>query len=88
MKQIVILSGKGGTGKTTVAAAVAHLSIKEAEITIVDADVDAPILLLLSPEARNPRIRWRKVAAIDQELCTDCGICVEVCRFEAVSRHP
>ncbi|MGI5835484.1 MAG: ATP-binding protein [Chloroflexota bacterium] len=88
MKQIVILSGKGGTGKTTVAAAVAHLASKEAEITIVDADVDAANLeLLLSPEKlETHEFVGGKVAAIDQELCTDCGICVEVCRFEAVRR--
>lgn len=88
MKQIVILSGKGGTGKTTVAAAVAHLASKEAGIVMVDADVDAANLeLLLSPEKRETHeFVGGKVATIDQDICTDCGGCVEVCRFEAIHR--
>ncbi len=88
MKQIVVLSGKGGTGKTTVAAALAHLASREARIAMVDADVDAANLeLLLSPQKRETHeFVGGKVAAIDRELCTDCGSCVEVCRFEAIQR--
>ena len=53
MKQLVILSGKGGTGKTTVTAALAHLASQEASIVLVDADVGAANLeLVLSPQVR------------------------------------
>ncbi len=86
MKQIVILSGKGGTGKTTVAAAFAHLASEASSIVLADADVDAANLeLVLSPyiEERHEFIGG-KLAVIDPDLCTACGICVEVCRFEAV----
>ncbi len=88
MKQIVILSGKGGTGKTTVAAALAHLASQEATVTMVDADVDAANLeLLLAPEKlETHQFVGGKVASIDQERCTDCGACIGLCRFEAVKR--
>ncbi|MDH7486153.1 MAG: ATP-binding protein [Anaerolineae bacterium] len=86
MRQLVILSGKGGTGKTTVAAALAHLASQEMSIVLADADVDAANLeLVLSPtkvEAHD--FTSGQVAVIDADLCTACGICAEVCRFEAV----
>ncbi len=86
MKQLVILSGKGGTGKTTVAAALAHLASQEAPIVLVDADVDAANLeLVLSPELLEEHAFFSsKVAVIDPDSCEACGRCVEVCRFEAV----
>ena len=86
MKQIVILSGKGGTGKTTVAAALAHLASQEASIVLADADVDAANLeLVLSPQVQEEgEFIGGGVAVIDAELCTACGICHDVCRFEAV----
>ena len=86
MKQIVILSGKGGTGKTTVAGALAHLASQEASVVLVDADVDASNLeLLLSPEVRERHAFFSsKVAVIDPELCVSCGRCEELCRFDAV----
>jgi MinD superfamily P-loop ATPase len=86
VKQIVVLSGKGGTGKTTVAAAFAHLASQEASIVLVDADVDASNLeLLLAPEERERHDFFSsKVAVIDPELCEACGRCQEVCRFDAV----
>jgi MinD superfamily P-loop ATPase len=87
VKQLVILSGKGGTGKTTVAAALAHLASQDASIVLVDADVDAANLeLVLSPEMREENAFFSsKVAMIDPELCTACGTCEEVCRFDAVN---
>jgi len=87
MKQLVILSGKGGTGKTTVAAALAHLASQEISIVLADADVDAANLeLVLSPtKAEEHDFSGGQVAVIDPDLCTACGICVEVCRFEAIS---
>lgn len=90
MKQLVVLSGKGGTGKTTVAAALAHLASHESNIVLVDADVDAANLeLVLSPTLREETAFFSsKVASIDPELCVACGTCAEVCRFDAVIVPP
>jgi len=89
MKQLVILSGKGGTGKTSVAAALAHLATEGAQqisIVLADADVDAANLeLVLAPRKLAQEDFWGgKVAAIDQAACSGCGECAEVCRFEAI----
>ena len=86
MKQLVVLSGKGGTGKTTIAAALAHLASQELPIVLADADVDAANLeLVLAPSVREEHnFTSSKVAAIDPEMCTACGRCAEVCRFGAV----
>jgi MinD superfamily P-loop ATPase len=86
VKQVVVLSGKGGTGKTTVAAALAHLASQEASIMLVDADVDASNLeLVLAPAERERHAFFSsKVAVINPELCEACGRCQEVCRFDAV----
>jgi MinD superfamily P-loop ATPase len=86
MKQIVILSGKGGTGKTTVAAALAHLAFQEMPVVLADADVDAANLeLVLEPTRLEEHEFWSgKRAIIDPEKCTACGICETVCRFDAI----
>ncbi|MCR4406872.1 MAG: ATP-binding protein [Anaerolineae bacterium] len=86
MRQLVILSGKGGTGKTTVTAALAHLASQEFPIVLADADVDAANLeLVLSPtKLEEHDFYGGQVAIIDPEKCIACGICAEVCRFEAV----
>ncbi len=88
-KQLVILSGKGGTGKTSVTAAFAHLaSLADFPIKAVlaDADVDAANLeLVLAPQVLEQQDFWGgKIAIIDPELCGGCGICEQVCRFDAV----
>jgi MinD superfamily P-loop ATPase len=87
LKQLVILSGKGGTGKTTVSAALAHLASQELSLVLADADVDAANLeLVLNPVQREAHDFWSgQVAAIDPEQCTACGRCAEVCRFDAIS---
>jgi len=90
MKQLVILSGKGGTGKTSVAAAFAHLlSLDNAPFRAVlaDADVDASNLeLVLSPKVISHEDFWGgQFAKINEDTCTECGICEEVCRFDAIS---
>ncbi len=84
MKQITIISGKGGTGKTTLIASFAAL----AENTVIaDCDVDAPDLhLLLHPEiVKREEFKGLNVAAMDKSKCTECGICEAACRFKAIS---
>ncbi|RPI56966.1 MAG: (4Fe-4S)-binding protein, partial [Chloroflexi bacterium] len=86
MKQLVILSGKGGTGKTSVAAALAHLASAELSVVLADADVDAANLeLVLAPHRLEEHIfMGGQVAVIDPERCQLCGRCYEVCRFDAI----
>ena len=86
MKQIVIVSGKGGTGKTSVAAGLIHLASQTYQVVAADADVDAANLaLVLSPDAGETYpFTGGKVALIHPQSCTSCGICQEVCRFEAI----
>lgn len=86
MKQLVILSGKGGTGKTTVTAALAHLAAQERHIVLTDADVDAANLgLVLAPVTEETHdFTGGRIAVIDPAACIACGRCAEVCRFDAV----
>jgi len=91
VKQLVILSGKGGTGKTSVAAAFAHLAAESAlpaRAVLADADVDAANLeLVLGPSPlETHEFIGGAVAVIDEALCQSCGNCYDVCRFEAVLR--
>jgi MinD superfamily P-loop ATPase len=87
MKQVVVLSGKGGTGKTTVVAALAHLMAQAQHPVLVDADVDAPNLgLILQPRILQETLFYGGVRAeIDIARCTGCGRCAAVCRFEAIA---
>ncbi|RZN37896.1 MAG: (4Fe-4S)-binding protein [Methanosarcinales archaeon] len=84
MRQITIISGKGGTGKTTLVASFAALA---ENLVIADCDVDAPDLhLLLHPEiVKSEKFKGLNVAVIDKEKCIECGICEESCRFKAIS---
>ncbi len=86
MRQLVILSGKGGTGKTTVAAALAHLASRELAVVLADADVDAANLeLVLDPDKLETHdFMSGQLALVDPETCSACGVCAEVCRFDAV----
>jgi MinD superfamily P-loop ATPase len=89
MKQIVILSGKGGTGKTSLAAAFAHLAHDRPsplQAVLADADVDAANLeLVLRPERLETHdFTGGLLAIIDPLLCQGCGTCEQVCRFDAV----
>ncbi len=83
VKQITVLSGKGGTGKTTLVASFAALT---KETVLTDCDVDAPDLhLLLSPQImQTQKFVGSKVAVIDNEKCIQCGKCEELCRFNAI----
>ena len=84
MKELLILSGKGGTGKTTVAGAIAALAHHK---VLADCDVDAADLhLILSPTVRQEHEFTSGVkAVVDEERCSGCGKCEEVCRFGAVT---
>jgi len=85
MKQLLILSGKGGTGKTTIAGA--FIKIAEAK-AYADCDVDAPNLHLIrhhvSPPRRSDYYGMGK-AVIDADSCVNCGLCRQNCRFDAIS---
>jgi MinD superfamily P-loop ATPase len=84
MKELVVISGKGGTGKTSLLAAFASLADKKA---LCDADVDAADLHLIM----DPRIKERHdfesghEAVIDRDMCTQCGLCRELCKWNAIS---
>ena len=83
-REILVISGKGGTGKTTLTSSFALLP---PEKVIVDADVDAPDLhIILKPQmVEAQRFMGGKVARIDPEKCDGCGICRELCRYHAIS---
>lgn len=83
MKEVVVLSGKGGTGKTSIVGSFAALAKSK---VLVDCDVDAATLhLLLQPTIREKHEFWSgQVAVIDEEKCTHCGLCQEQCRFAAI----
>jgi len=87
LKQIAIVSGKGGTGKTSIIASLAALWRGRA--VIVDCDVDAPDLhLILKPEIRERREFYGiRKAVIDKSKCTSCGLCEEHCLFGAISEQ-
>jgi MinD superfamily P-loop ATPase len=84
MKQLTILSGKGGTGKTTLTASLAVLA---RNAVLADCDVDAPDLhMLLHPEViKTQEFKGSKLAVIDKTKCDNCGFCREKCRFDAIT---
>lgn len=83
MKELVILSGKGGTGKTSIVGSFAAIAQRK---VLVDCDVDAADLnLLLSPTIQEENEFWSgQVAFIDRQKCNECGLCQELCRFDAI----
>jgi MinD superfamily P-loop ATPase len=85
MKEIVVISGKGGTGKSSITAALAYVS--DTKTVLADCDVDASDLhLLLKPEQRNSKAFFSsEIAIIHQDKCTQCGLCEQVCRFDAIN---
>jgi MinD superfamily P-loop ATPase len=84
MREVIVISGKGGTGKTSLTGAFAHL---DREKIICDLDVDAPDLhILLSPEILfEEKFISGNEAVINQEKCQACGTCAEMCRYGAIS---
>ncbi len=83
MKEILFISGKGGTGKTSITAAIASLMKK---VFLCDLDVDAPDLhLLLQPQKLEDHEFWSGSRAfIDNSKCTNCGLCAENCYFDGI----
>jgi MinD superfamily P-loop ATPase len=83
MKELVVISGKGGTGKTSIAASLAALAEK---VVLADCDVDAADLhLVLSPTVlRREEFYGGSRARIKSELCVACGKCQGLCRFDAI----
>ena len=86
MTELVIVSGKGGTGKTSLVGSLAALSENK---VLVDCDVDAADLHLILHNSlqKTTRFTGGKRASIIDELCTNCGICVEYCRFDAIKHE-
>lgn len=84
MKEIAIISGKGGTGKTSITAALAYLA--KGEAIIADCDVDAADMhLLLKPDFANSEDFYSgKIAKINSSKCIQCGECKAVCHFDAI----
>ncbi len=84
MKEIVVLSGKGGTGKTSIVGSFAVLSQRK---VLADCDVDAADLhLLLNPKVKERHEFWSgQVAFIDSERCTQCGLCQDMCHAAAIT---
>lgn len=85
MKEIVVISGKGGTGKTSITASLSVLGGKD--VVVADCDVDAADMhLLMQPDfAESEDFYSGEVAVIDPDKCTNCGACASVCRFDAIS---
>jgi MinD superfamily P-loop ATPase len=86
MKHVVFISGKGGTGKSTI---VSSLSLLVQNKMIADCDVDAPNMhiLLKGDILEKNNYFGAKEAIIDSSLCTKCNICKDVCRFDAINEN-
>ena len=83
MREILIISGKGGTGKTSLTGAFAHLASNK---IICDLDVDAPDLHLLLHPTREREVEFFSghEAVIDRDVCTRCGVCASMCQYRAI----
>ncbi|MDO9556368.1 MAG: ATP-binding protein [Coriobacteriia bacterium] len=86
MKALVVASGKGGTGKTTLSAAFAHFASAERSVVVADCDVEAANLpiALGAVDVTCEAFGGASEAVIDVAACSACGACVDVCRFGAV----
>jgi MinD superfamily P-loop ATPase len=84
VNEVAVISGKGGTGKTTVCVALGMLA---GDVVMADCDVDAPdVHIILNPTIKEViDFVASKVAVIDEDLCTECGLCEEACRFHAIT---
>jgi MinD superfamily P-loop ATPase len=84
MKELIVISGKGGTGKTSLLAAFASLAENK---VLCDADVDAADLhLIMNPDVfTRADFKSGHTANINRDKCTECGLCLDLCRFDAIS---
>jgi len=84
-RQIAILSGKGGAGKTSVTASIIKMMNS---VVAVDADVNASNLPILLPHQQQSATDYfgMNIAKVDHSLCTQCGICISTCQFDAISQ--
>ena len=87
--KIVVASGKGGTGKTTVATSLALVASERGHVALLDADVEAPnAALFLRPVLTERQAVEQLVPQVDQAVCTHCGRCAEVCQYHAIAALP
>ncbi len=85
--QIVVASGKGGTGKTTLATSLALCGAKENKIHYLDCDVEEPNgHIFLAPKLDEPETVYLTIPELDENNCTSCGKCAEICRFNAIQQ--
>jgi len=84
MQELIVISGKGGTGKTSLLAAFASLAENK---VLCDADVDAADLhLIMNPQVlKRADFKSGHTANINKNKCTDCGLCLDLCTFGAIS---
>lgn len=84
VKELVVISGKGGTGKTTLTSSFAYLMKNK---IIVDADADAAdMFILMKPKVKEEhKFKGKAVAVIDQKKCISCGVCKKLCKFDAIN---
>ena len=84
VNEIAVISGKGGTGKTTVCVALGTIA---GNVVMADCDVDAPdVHILLNPSIKSKTdFVASKVAVINPDVCTECGLCEDKCRFHAIT---
>lgn len=88
MKQIAVISGKGGTGKTTITGSLSSLS-KDNDVIMADCDVEAPNLHLImgGKDIHEEDFYGARVAVIDPEKCIECGKCSDICKFDAIENN-
>lgn len=88
MREIVVVSGKGGSGKTSVTAALASLLSRQEKIVLCDYDVDAPDMHILAQPSQTQTEDFisGNIAQFNSEACADCQECLDYCQFGAISR--
>lgn len=84
--RIVVASGKGGTGKTTIATSLALVAAEKEHVRFLDCDVEAPNAgLFLNPNLETRKEVGLLIPQVDESICTFCGKCAEVCQFHAIA---